>query len=238
MLLLAPCLVPRAAAADELGPLLDRMDAAYASVRSYTARFVREERVQGVMRPREEALLKFQRPGSIYLHWIAGPPRGRELLCVAGRDDGKVLVHEPSGWARLFTVVLAPDGPRVLRETRHAITDIGLGPLVALIVGNARRALLRGEISVAERGVEGPGGERRLELIFPRDPGAGYYAHRALVSVDPGTGLPVAVRIFDAADRLVAFYAYRELALNVTLTGADFDPANPAYGFPRWRVKW
>lgn len=238
-LFLALSLVARPAAGEEIGALLDRMEAAYANVESYTARFIREERVQGVLRPREEALLKFQRPGRIYLRWIGGPPQGREILFVEGRDDGKVLVHEPGGWARLFTVVIAPDSSRVLKESRHAITDVGIGPLVALITGNARRALQRGELSVVDRTTQGAGSvERGLELAFPREPSAGYYAHRAVVSVDQGTGLPVEVRIFDANDRLLAFYAYRDLTLNVKLTAIDFDPINPAYGFPRWRLRW
>lgn len=237
--LVALALVPGPAAGQEIGVLLERMEATYAKVGSYTARFIREERVNDVLRPREEALLKFQRPGRIYLRWIAGPPRGREILFVEGRDDGKVLVHEPSGWARFFTAVIAPDSSRVLKESRHPITDVGLGPLIALIAGNARRAVKRGELSVVDRDHAGPAGsERRLELVFPRDPGAGYYAHRALVSVDQATDLPVAIRIFEADDRLVAFYAYRNLTLNVKLTALDFEPTNPAYGFPRWRLRW
>ncbi len=42
--------------------------------------------------------------------------------------------------------------------------------------------------------------------------------------------------IYDWDDQMVADYAYQELRLNAPLTPADFDPANPAYGFPRWRV--
>jgi len=40
----------------------------------------------------------------------------------------------------------------------------------------------------------------------------------------------------DWDDRTVADYAYREVRLNPPLTRTDFDPANPEYGFPHWRV--
>ncbi|MEK7445654.1 MAG: DUF1571 domain-containing protein [candidate division NC10 bacterium] len=42
--------------------------------------------------------------------------------------------------------------------------------------------------------------------------------------------------LFDDGGRRVAEYAYRELRLNPPLSPLDFDPANPAYGFPRWRL--
>lgn len=233
-------LTSRPAVAVDLEAVLERMEGAYAAVQSYTARFAREERIGQALRPREEALIKFRRPGRLYLRWIAGPPKGREILFVEGRDDGKALVHEPAGLARLVTVVVAPDSPRVLRDSRHPITDLGLGRLVDLIVGNARRALRHNEVTVVDHGAIAEAGraERRLELVLPRDPAKGYYCYRVLVAIDQPTGLPTGVEIFDWDDRFVASYAYRDLRVNAGLTALDFEPSNPEYGFPRWRLRW
>lgn len=227
-----------AAGADDLSSLFVGMEAAYARVTDYTARFTRQERVAGALRPREEALLKFQRPGRIYLRWISGSARGREILFVKGRDHDRALVHEPGLLSGFFTAVLVPDSPRVLRESRHPITDIGLGRLIELLVGNARRALERGELVLLDRGVTGESGRRlrRLEAVLPQDPDKGYYCYRALVAIDVEWGLPVAATIFDWDDRLVADYRYRDLRLNPGLAAHDFDPGNPEYAFPRWRV--
>ena len=226
------------AAAEDLSSIFFGMEAAYARVNDYTARFTRQERVAGALRPREEALLKFQRPDRIYLRWISGPPKGREILFVKGRNDDRVLVHEPGVVSGFFTAVLAPDSPRVLRESRHPITDVGLGRLVELLVSNARRALERGELTLRDRGVVEESGRRarRVEAMLPRDPSKGYYCYRALVSIDLDWGLPVAVTIFDWDDRTVADYRYRDLRLNPGLGANDFDPANPEYSFPRWRL--
>jgi len=224
-------------AADDLLSLLLGMEAAYARVTDYTARFARQERISGTLRPREEALLKFQRPGRIYLRWVAGPPKGREILFAKGRGDDRVLVREPGVLSGLFTLVMAPDSPRVLRQSRHPITDVGLGRLIELLVTNTRRASQRGELTLLDRGVTEESGrrERQLEGVLPRDPGKGYYCYRVLVSVDLESGLPVTATIFDWDDRMVADYAYRELRLNPGLRDVDFDPANPEYAFPRWR---
>ena len=219
--------------------LLEAMEPAYARVSAYTARFIRQELVGGHLRPREEALLKFQRPHRFYLRWIAGPPAGREMLHPADAE-GRVLVHEPGMLTRLFTAVIEPDSAHVLRESRHPVNHIGIGRLVMLILDNARRALREGQLDIMERGLSTADAgrpERRLELVFPRAPEAGYYAHRALVGIDMDTQLPVTATIFDARGRMIEDYAYRDVRLNPPLTALDFDPANPDYRFPRWRVR-
>jgi hypothetical protein len=218
--------------------ILEAMEPAYARVSAYTARFIRQELVGGHLRPREEALLKFQRPHRFYLRWIAGPPTGREMLYPADAE-GRVLVHEPGLLTRLFTAVLEPDSAHVLRESRHPVTDIGIGRLVTLILDNVRRALREEQLDIVERGIstDAGGPERRLELVFPRAPEARYYAHRVLVGVDVNTQLPVTATIFDTQGRMIEDYAYRDVRLNPPLTALDFDPANPDYRFPQWRVR-
>ena len=208
------------------------MDAAYAAVSDYTARFLRREVVSGRQRPREEALLKFQRPGRIYLRWTNGPAKGREILFVPGRDGDQALVHEPGLISGRFTLLMAPDHPRVLAESRHPITDVGLGRLIELIGLNVRRGLASGEVQFVDHGTEG--GDRRIELSFPRDGASRYYCRRLVATLRGG--LPVVASIHDFDDRLVAAYAYEELRLNRGLTESDFDPASPAYGFPRVRL--
>lgn len=228
------------ALADRRDPaaLLSSMEAAYASVQSYTARFVRQEVVEGRLRPREEALLKFQKPGLIYLRWIAGPPAGREILLVPGRNADRMLVREPGLLASLATIVMAPDSPRVLRESRHPVSDIGIGRLIGLILDNARRAAAAGELVVRDLGVvagpDGPG--HGIEAVLPRGREKGYYCHRLVLVVDAGSGLPTKVTIYDWDDRMVADYAYRDVRLKPALTSGDFDPANPEYKFPAWKI--
>jgi len=226
------------AAAEDPTALLLGMEAAYARVERYTARFVRQEVVEGVLRPREEALLKWERPGLLYLRWIAGPPAGREILFVPGRNDDRMLVREPGLLTRFATIVMAPDSPRVLEESRHPVTDIGVGRLIDLVLKNVHRAARAGELTVRDHGVSrGPEGlERRLEALFPREPERGYAGRRLVLTLAADSGLLVRAMVHDRDGRMLGDYAYRELRLNPSLTAADFDAANPAYGFPRWRV--
>jgi outer membrane lipoprotein-sorting protein len=229
-----------AGAGQDLARLLAGMEAAYAGVQGYRARFVRQEVVGGVLRAREEALLKFLHPGLMYLRWTAGPPAGREILFVPGRDDNRMLVHEPGWFSRLVTVAIPPDSPRVLRESRHPVTDIGIGRLIELIQDNAGRAAAAGELTLRDGGVvTGAAGEmRRLEAVLSRQGQGRYYCHRLELGVALGSGLPVRATIYDWDDRKVADYEYLDLELNPALTAGDFDAGNPEYGFPRWRVSW
>jgi outer membrane lipoprotein-sorting protein len=226
-----------AGAGEDPAERLFGLETAYARVQSYTARFVRQEVVDGVLRPSEEALLKFQRPGLLYLRWVTGPPAGRQILFVPGRNDDRMLVREPGLFTGFATIVMAPDSPRVLEESRHPVTDLGIGRLIDLILDNARRAAAAGELTVRDAGTAGgpDGVERRLEVILPRARAKGYYCHRLDLALAADSGLPVRAIIHDSDDRVVADYAYRELRLNPPLTAADFDAANPEYGFPRWR---
>ena len=233
------CAAPRLAAADSAAmavALVEAMEKAYAPIASYTARFVRQEWIGGALRPPEEVALKWQRPGHVYMRWIAGPPTGREIIFVPGRDDGNVLIHEPGMLTRLVTVVTAPGSADVMKQSRHPITDVGFGHLIDLIGETVRRAVRRGELTVVEHERVASSG-RTLEVRLPRDPRQGYYCYRAVVTVDDETRLPVAVAVYDWDDRLVERYEYRDLVLGAPLSAADFDPANPAYGFPTWRIK-
>lgn len=228
--------IPPSTAAEEPLALVARMEAAYAQVRDYTATFAKRERVRGVLLDREVTQLKFQRPFRVYLRWLAGPKEGREVLYAEGVNGNRMLVSEPSGFRRLFTFLVDPRDDRALRESRHPITDIGIGRLIGLIADNVRRAVPRGELTLIDHGPGEEGGRqvRRYEGILPDDPARGYFCARLLLAVE--AGLPVRVVIYEWGGELAADYAYTDLQVNRGLGPEEFDPANPAYRFPRWRL--
>jgi hypothetical protein len=73
-------------------------------------------------------------------------------------------------------------------------------------------------------------------MRVPRGAGPAEDVQNASITIDVSSGLPVAAVLSDDAGRKVAEYAYRELRLNPPLGPLDFDPGNPAYGFPRRRL--
>ncbi|MBI4537852.1 MAG: DUF1571 domain-containing protein [candidate division NC10 bacterium] len=229
-----------AAGEAEMLRLLERAEQQYAHVRDYTAIMITRERINGSLEPKKAILLKFQRPFKIYMKWMDGMSKGREGLYVAGSHDGKFLVSEPNGIRRLFTAVLKPRDPRVLEVSRHPVTDVGIGRVLEIVGENTRRAAKNRVLTLIDRGMGEVAGRkvREIEGVLPNDPSAGYYGLRVIVSFDQEHHLPIRVVVYDWEDRLVEDYAYSELRLNPGFSDADFDPANPAYGFSIWRLQF
>jgi outer membrane lipoprotein-sorting protein len=212
--------------------VLEAMKQAYGRVDHYTATFLLQERIDKELRPNQQLMLKFKKPQKIYLRWLQGKHEGRQALYPAGVDGNELWVRLPL-LVGAVTVSLDPQSPRARKDSRHAITDVGIGKLLDFITENASRGMQRGELTVED------GGQRttfdrpaqRYILHFPADPAKGYYCMTALIDVDRGYQLPVYAEIFDWQQQLIERYGYFEVRLNPGLTDADFDAKNPAYGF-------
>jgi hypothetical protein len=219
--------------AGEVLRLLDLADKQYAQIRDYTSTMVSRERVGVALRPQERVLVKFQRPFKVYMRWMDGPSQGREGLFVSGAHDDKFLVSEPKGFQRLFTVALAPTDRRVMEQSRHPVTDIGIGRLLEFVGDSTRRAARNGVLRAIDRGMVESAGRRvrQVECVLAQDSHAGYYAYRAILGFDQENHLLIRAVVYDWNDQLVEDYAYDDLRLNPGLTSQDFDPSNKEYGF-------
>jgi hypothetical protein len=228
-----------AATVGELLRLVEQAERRYETVRDYTSLMLSVERLGNVLQPEKRIVFKFQRPFKVYMRWLEGPGAGREGLYVAGANDGKFIVAEAEGLARFVTAALVPDDPRVLEKSRHPVTDAGIGRLLDIVGENARRAAREQVLRVVDRGPAEVDGRlvRQVEGILPREPAAGYYGYRVILSFAEEHGLPVRVVVYDAQDRLVEDYTYLQLRLNPGLTDRDFDRTNPDYAFARWRLR-
>jgi outer membrane lipoprotein-sorting protein len=239
LVLLLALPAPAAAITDgEFLRLLAAAEAKYAEVHDYTATMVSVERVGETLIPERRSLIKFQRPFKVYMRWVEGPGKGREGLYVAGGHNGKFLIAEPGGIARFVLARLDPLDPRVMEQSRHPITDVGIGRLLEMVGENTRRAVRERVVRWSDHGVTQAAGRRarQVEGVLPRDPAAGFYGYRVTLWFDDEHGLPIRVVTYDWKDRLVEDYTYADLVLNPGLKADDFDPGNPDYGFSRWRL--
>ena len=236
-------LCPQISAAAEVSPsellrYIDLADRQYAQVSDYTAMMLSRERRGDTLHPLERVSLKFQRPFKVYMRWLDGPSKGREGLYVSGANNGKFLISEPKGIQRLFTAALEPSDRRVMEQSRHPVTDIGIGRLLEIVGDNARRAAREGVLRVVDHGMADLHGRRvrQLESVLPKDSSLGYYGYRVELAFDEENHLPIRVVVYDWADQLVEDYLYTDLRLNPGLAGQDFDPGNKEYGFSFFRI--
>ena len=82
------------AAEQDILEQLKAMDRRSQEVKDYTAIFRKQEVVNGKLLPPENIALKFQKPFSVYMRWLEGPHKGREVLYVRGKNKGKLIGHE------------------------------------------------------------------------------------------------------------------------------------------------
>ncbi len=221
---------------DQALELISRMERAWQGVRGYTCRFrARTRDLESGELDREEVILvKFRKPMSIYLKWLDGPHRGREVLYVQGRDGDRMWVNN-GGSFPFMTLCLDPAVCQALSGSRHPVTEVPLGFLIGVVARDVRRALARPQDGVrffdyGRCEVYGRP-SRCFEAVLPDDPAAGYYCQRARLCLDLDTGLPTQVVIMDRQGLVLEELGYQDLRLNPGLNEADFDKDNPAYGF-------
>ena len=239
MAILCPCIAMGAdVPASELLRYIDLADRQYIQVSDYTAMMLSRERRDDILHPLERVWIKFQRPFKVYMRWLDGPSKGREGLYVSGANNGKFLISEPKGIQSLITAALDPSDRRVLEQSRHPVTDIGIGRLLEIVGENARRGARERVLRVVDRGTADLYGRRvrQLESILPKDASLGYYGYRVELAFDEENHLPIRVVVYDWSDQLVEDYIYTDLRLNPGFVGHDFDPGNKEYGFSFLRI--
>jgi hypothetical protein len=74
-----------------------------------------------------------------------------------------------------------------------------------------------------------------LEFLFPSSQWREYSHARVVTYWDVEQRVPVKSEAFDWRDQLDERYEFRQLRLNVSLSDAEFDAANPASGFLLFR---
>jgi outer membrane lipoprotein-sorting protein len=208
------------------------MEEVYVKIDDYTAIFHKQERVDGKLLEEEKIFLKFKKPFKVYMKWTNDPYKGREALYVEGWNKNRMMIYE-SRVIGGVTVSLNPKRYIAMKSSRHPITESGLGQLIKLIGENLVKGIKAGELQFIQHTMETVYVYQtwKIELIFPKNKGMGYYCYRTIINIDVEKNLPLKVQIYDWDNILIEDYGYENLKLNVRLTDTDFDPRNPEYKF-------
>jgi hypothetical protein len=218
--------------ADPLGDMLSEAKTAYGKVRDYSCVFTRQERVNGVLGAEQVAEMKVRaKPFSVALKF--GKPAavaGMEELYSASHRIGK-MKYRPAGAKGVngFQLV-ALDDPKILAETRHPVTELGIGAAIDLLTSIATREKTSGNgLEVHASDFDFGGKKVTRYEVLARRAHAHRYAYRVLVYVDKETKLPVRFEAYDApkpgttVGDLLEAYSYTELKLNVGLGDSAFE---------------
>jgi len=210
---------------------LNRMQRAYGGVKDYTANFLKQERVNGELLPQENVYLKYKKPASIYMKWLKGPDEGREALYVAGANGNNLVGHE-GGFTGFVTLNLDPNGSLAMKGNRHPITDVGIGRLIDIVMGEVQKSRKAGEgsITLSSDKVFGKPAQKVVVAAPPVNT-RGYYARKSEIWIDPVSGLPLQIKVYGWNMELLESYGYRDLKINPGLSDREFERDFPGYNF-------
>ena len=193
------------------------------SVKDYTTRFYKQERLKGKLKKAERVSVQFmEKPFSVLMKWEKNAGRTDKLLFVEGKNDGKMLVHPTGFFSWIKSVKREPWGKDAKKSGLKSCEKFGFYRSMESMLGVYRKAREKGELEtkyVGRTEVD----ERpcvQVERLLPK--GKGYPAARLVVDFDLEYGLPTRVSSYDWEGRLVSQYRYTEVKFNTGLTEDDF----------------
>jgi hypothetical protein len=219
------------------------------NIHDYTALFAKRCRVDGELADMTFAQVKIRNPRpanaspttpmGVYLDFVKpSSVRGRVVIWVQGRNEGKLIAHE-SGLANFVSLRLDPNGYLAMRGQRHPITEIGIENLLKKIIERGERDRQYGECDVQffKNAKLGDMQCTMLQVTHPvRRPYFDF--NKARIYFSESLKLPVRYEswswpVESGGDPVLEEeYNYLKVKVNVGLTDLDFDPENPAYRFP------
>ncbi len=164
---------------------------------------------------------------------------GREVIYVAGQNDGNLIAHEAKGLKALVGAVnLKPNSPMAMHGNRYPITELGILNLTKRLVEVGESDRKFGECEVQEY-PNAKINNRTCTCIQVKHPipRKNFRYHLARIYIDDELNVPIRFEAYDwpkeegGQPLLLEEYTYVNVKLNAGLTDADFDPRNANYKF-------
>jgi hypothetical protein len=215
------------------------------SVRDYTCRLIKRERIDGELQPYQLARLKVRseqrvdgevvKPMAVFMQFL-GPSRlkDRRVLYIDGQNDGQALVRKGGGVLKNLQLSVNPHGNAAKRESNYPITDVGFDKVVERLIELANDDIARdprGENTKVSYFRDAKVGNRKcmhIRVIHPEE-SEGMQFHIASLYVDNELQLPTKLAVYGWPERageqppINEEYNYVDLRLNVGLADADFS---------------
>jgi hypothetical protein len=228
-----PVMAQQPPVTDQAGQLIAEARASFARVRDYMGTLVKQERVGGQLQPEQFITLRVrQQPFSVYLKWL-GPKGfdGQEAAYVAGKNNGRMRAKAAGLAGAVGFVSVEPNDPRAMRQSRHAITETGIGHLIETIARGYQVERSLPPNQVQTRFADYAFQQKpctRMETVHLMNNGQ-FYCYRCVVYFEKEQKLPVRFEAYDwpaaggnPQGELLECYSYIDLKFNVGLTDAAF----------------
>ena len=208
---------------------------AMTQVKDYNATFTKKELIGKKMVSQSMRIKLRTKPFSVYLKFDK-PYSGREVIYVAGRNDGKLVAHGTGFQKVLGTLKLRPTSRLVMRENRYPITEIGMAKMLEKTISRWEKLARNTRARFFPQAKLGKRSVRVVQTMHPKKT-KGNEFHMTRLYIDKATNLPIRVQQFGFPKKkggqppLIEEYTYSNLRTNIGLRSRDFDVENPGYGF-------
>jgi outer membrane lipoprotein-sorting protein len=197
--------------------------AAYGHVKDYTALYDKQERAIDDF-DLQRINLWFRKPLDVKLEWLNNKGKPDQWAVYRqGMNDGKLLAKKSGMLGGMLGIMsLDPTSGRALSDSKHPITEVGIGHLI----DEASRAMDRADVDKKPAVTETLEGAEATRFEFGTAAGGKWFgvdgARRVTVWVDNTLKLPVKVEIVDAKGALLERHRFTNVKLNVGLADAVF----------------
>ncbi len=198
---------------------------------TYESIVYKQERVDGNLQDVETIILKFRdKPWALYMKWIDGPFKGRELLFNEQISTTHLRVRE-SGILGLIATNIPLTSSLARRGSNHVPTEIGIFYLMKMIENDYRKGRAAGEVKRKNLGIQKVDGHDVfvMESLLPQDESKGYYCYRMLHYIDYKRSLEIKAVMYNWDNELAESYTYTKIKMDPGYTDLDFQPDNPEY---------
>ncbi len=208
-----------------------------ARVQDYNAIMMKQERIDGVLAPKEVAYIKVRhQPFSVYMFFL-GDSKGRECIynTLPGGAKGSLIARDCGFKKRLGKFTLDPEGALAMRGQKYPIMKLGLRELTNELITVASNDVQFGECEVKHgQGTMEGRAITWLEVVHPTRR-SNFRFYKAQLFIDNELRVPVRYNAYTWPKEpggqpvLEESYTYLKLNINNGYTDADFDPENPDY---------
>jgi outer membrane lipoprotein-sorting protein len=201
----------------------NEVSSAYERLLDYACLYEKEERAISDGE-KQTIRLSFRKPLDVRLEWLNDQGRvDQTAVYRQGFNDGKVLARQ-SGLlgAAAGKLRLDPNESLALSDSRHPITEVGLGKIIERALKDAANSHI-GSHFAGEETLEGRP-SYKFEFTATGDEAVGGLeaARKAFIWVDRELKLPVKLELYDGANTLLERHRFKQLSINQKLSDKTF----------------
>ena len=203
-----------------------------ANYSDYTCTFIKQERINGDVKPEQTIEVKFLRePYSVAMTWVKNVPVAEKILYREGHYDGQMLV-KPSGFlgSLVGSVLRPPAGEAAMKNTLRPVSMFGFERGLENLLDVYRQADQAGDLKEAYGGHVKVNDRDAIALVRYLPAKNEYPAQKTVICIDLEYLVPVSIQSWDWDGEPASNYVYKDIKFNVGLTPDDFTPK--AVGIP------